>query len=74
MPDIDVFAGADELALHPGQPITGASLPTREEYEFWLEEQQGIEREMEYFDKGAVIGQCTSSALANKEPQETSTA
>ncbi|KAG8970915.1 hypothetical protein FRC05_011683 [Tulasnella sp. 425] len=52
MPDIDVFAGVDELALHPGQPITGASLPTREEYEFWLEEQQGIEREMEYFDKG----------------------
>lgn len=52
MPDIDVFAGVDELALHPGQPITGASLPTREEYEFWLEDQQGMEREMEFFDKG----------------------
>lgn len=74
MPDIDVFAGVDELALHPGQPITGASLPTREEYEFWLEDQQGIEREMEFFDKGKVIGRFSCLELADKVSQETSIA
>lgn len=52
MPVIDVFAGATELASAaiPGQPISG--LPEREQYETWVSEQEAIEKEMEYFDKG----------------------
>ncbi|KAG8890189.1 hypothetical protein FRB98_000517 [Tulasnella sp. 332] len=52
MPAIDVFAGAEELASDTflGQPISG--LPEREQYEQWVSQQESIEKEMEFFDKG----------------------
>lgn len=53
LPAIDVFAGLTELgALEQTQPVRG--LPDREEYEEWVSEQEDMEKEMEFFDKGVL--------------------
>ncbi|KAG8898682.1 hypothetical protein FRB99_007230, partial [Tulasnella sp. 403] len=54
MPDIDVFAGTLELAnaTSPGQAVSG--LPGREQYDFWMKEQNAVEKEMEFFDRDLV--------------------
>ncbi|KAG9030491.1 hypothetical protein FRB95_003886 [Tulasnella sp. JGI-2019a] len=52
MPVIDAFVGATELGSGSiqGQPING--LPERDQYEQWVAEQESMEKEMEFFDKG----------------------
>lgn len=63
MPAIDVFAGAEELASDTflGQPITG--LPEREQYETWVSEQESMEKEMEFFDKGEFQALCLRTPI-----------
>lgn len=52
MPDIDVFAGIHDLATaaNPGQPVDG--LPNKDQYQYWLKDQNDVEKEMEAFDAG----------------------
>ena len=67
MPPVEVFAALD--AVRASAPAE-SGLPTREELEQWLLEQDKIEKEIEIFDSGELKkfkkftkGQCIASSL-----------